>query len=159
MHHQMPVSVFNRVDDASEQFYALADIQLAFIAPAVDRLAFNNLHHQVWPTLFGGARIEKFGDVRMIQRCKYSYFLVKSRDDVVRAGSRQQLNGNPAVEGFIGPFGEIHHAHAPSADLAGQSISADVAALQLRNRRRSKRSGSFPNRALHPGRDVFVSTE
>ena len=66
VHHQMLVGEMNRVDHASEDFKPLVDIQLPFVAPAVDRLPIDKLHHKEWPTLLGYAGIQELGDVRMV---------------------------------------------------------------------------------------------
>src|SRR5436190_21642826 len=57
MYHQVLMSVLNSGTDVAEQFEALADIQLALVAPAMNRLAIDQLHDKVRQPLFGAAAV------------------------------------------------------------------------------------------------------
>jgi hypothetical protein len=70
MYHQALVRVLNCGANATEQFKALADIQFAFVTPAVNRLAIDQLHDKVRQPLFGTAAVEEPRNIGMIERCQ-----------------------------------------------------------------------------------------
>src|SRR4051812_44953094 len=67
VHNQTLVSIPNRLDHVAEQFDPLANVQPAFIAPAMDRLTVHELHQEVRPTLFRRATIKELGYIRVIE--------------------------------------------------------------------------------------------
>ena len=63
----MLVSEANRLDHAAEKLKPLADGQLPFVAPAMDWLAIDKLHHEKRPAFFCYTCVKKFGDIRMVE--------------------------------------------------------------------------------------------
>ena len=112
VNHQTLVSVSNRVDYAAKQFDALADVQLVFVAPAMDWLAVDVLHYKVRPTFLRHAGIEKSGNIRMIERSQNFALLLEPGDDEGGISRGQdQFYGNLPVECFVGSFGKINGGH------------------------------------------------
>ena len=157
MHHQMLVSVTNRVDDAAKQFNALADVEFPLVAPAMNRLAVNELHHEVRPSLFRHAGVEQLGNIGMIQQSENFTLLLEPGDDEGRVGRGQnQLDGGLPVERFVGSLGEIDAAHATAPDLANEGVATEVAAFQLGRGERLGGSGCWP---VEPSGDVVASLQ
>src|SRR4030081_3552965 len=75
------MSVLNRVADSTEQLETLGDVQLAFVAPAIDRPAVDELHHEVRETLFRGAGVQEPGNPGMIERRQNFALLAESRQN------------------------------------------------------------------------------
>ncbi len=82
MHDQPLVSVLNRIADGAEQFETLGDVQLAFVAPAINRLAVDELHHEVRKTLFGSGGVQEPGNPGMIERRQNLALLPESRQNI-----------------------------------------------------------------------------
>ncbi|HUP25184.1 MAG TPA: hypothetical protein VNB06_19880 [Thermoanaerobaculia bacterium] len=59
MHHQPPVCVLHRAAHLLEQLEAAVDIETVAVAVLEQRHAFDQLHHQVRPTLRGDAAVER----------------------------------------------------------------------------------------------------
>src|ERR1041385_4470474 len=122
----MLMSVTHRVDHSAKQFQALADVQLSLVAPAMDRLAVHELHHEIRPTLISDASVEKLGDIGVIERSQDFALLLEPGDYGCRVSRWQhQFDGGLTVECFVGPLSEIDSTHSTAADLADQRVSTE----------------------------------
>ena len=133
MHDQPLVSVSNRVADGAEQFETLGDVQVAFVAPAINPLAVDELHHEVRETLFGSGGVQEPGDPGMIERRQNLALSPESRQNIRAIHLRpDQLDGHLLVKRAIGALGEIDGSHAAAADLADERVTAQLPALHPR---------------------------
>ena len=158
MHHQVAMSVIDSFDDVTEELNPFGDSELLFVTPEMDRLAFHKLHDEVRPAFGGGASIEKFGDVRMIERSKYLAFLLKTGPHGRRVKGRQyQLDGGLAVEDSIGTLGEIDRSHAASSEFPREGITTDDATLEFGRFMHAERQRNSKDRLIEPSREIPMS--
>jgi hypothetical protein len=102
--------------------------------------------------------VEKFGDVRMIERSKYLAFLLKTGPHGCRVEGRQyQLDGRLAVEDSIGTLGEIDRSHAASSELPREGITTDDATLEFGRFMHAERQRNSKDRLIEPSREIPMS--
>ena len=89
------------------------------LAPArtrVDRLAVDQLHHQVGHAVVGAAGIEQLGDARMIEAGEHAPLEAEPLDDRGRAVRGQDLDRGPLVELVVVALRFEDDPHAAAAD-------------------------------------------
>ncbi len=67
VHDQVAMRVAHRIEDLQEQPDALAQSKAARIAPTINGLACDELHHEVRFAIRADAAIQQGGDIRMLQ--------------------------------------------------------------------------------------------
>src|SRR5947207_11079201 len=67
MHYLALVGVLHCPAHPAKQVQPLFDRQFVSVAVVVNRLSFDVIHYQVGKTLFGGAAVEQFDDVGMVE--------------------------------------------------------------------------------------------
>src|SRR6478672_2023218 len=68
MNHSALVRVMDCRADALEQTKPLGHVQLALVAPGVNRLTVDVLHHKVRPSFLSAAAVVESSDVGVLQR-------------------------------------------------------------------------------------------
>src|SRR3954468_2115828 len=130
MYHQVLMSVLNSGADVAEQFEALAEIQLALVAPAVNRSTIDQLHDKVRQPLFGTAAVEELRNIGMIERCQNLALATKPLQDfTVFLFVVNDFDGHLFAICAIGALRQVDGAHASASDLPDQFVPAQLPAL------------------------------
>ncbi len=111
---------------ADEEFESLGDVEVILVAVSVDRRAINVLHHQVRPSVGGGASVEQARDVGMVKIRQHLAFVSKAGEDLVGVHAAfDQLDRNLLVVLLVGAFGEPDRAHPPGAQQPLEAVGTD----------------------------------
>ena len=131
VHHQVAVRVADRVQHLQEQHHALAQAQLARVAPAVDRHAVDPLHHEIRLALCADAAVQQGGDIGMLQAGQDLALAQEAfaRHLRVRAAADQLERGLLRV-GAVVALDQVDGAHAAAAQDADHAPCADARADQ-----------------------------
>ena len=109
MQHEVVMGVLHPGTDGTEQFEAARDICLALIAPGVNRLPIDIVHHEIGHAVVRAAAIDDAGDRRVIQRCEDLPLLAKSSDDLrIYEPGADDLDRDSLVEGLVDPVCQVH---------------------------------------------------
>ena len=85
MDDEVSMRVVHDVAHILEELKATIDRQLAGVAPAVDRLAFDQLHREVRNSVGRDAAIDEPRDARMLEQRQNPPFLAEATRDAGRA--------------------------------------------------------------------------
>ena len=123
--------------DGTEQLQAPCHIRLVLIAPRVDRLAIDIVHHEIRHAVVRAAAIDDAGDRRVIQPRENLSLLAKSSDDllVYEPGSND-LDCDSLVERVVDPVCQVYRAHPAAANFMQDSVRAEAPAFHGRRRPR-----------------------
>lgn len=125
VHYKVLVRVMHRRADFPEQRQSLFDGELLLIGEAVERGAFNMIHHEVRDTTFGGASVEELHNVWVVQSGER--LPLEAEPDphlLVFERAWGDLNRHLLVELFIGAHAQPHRPHAAFPDLRDDAIGA-----------------------------------
>ena len=110
------VGVLDRAADLHEQTEALSGGEIELIAVVGDSGPFDQLHHKVRPSHFGGASLQHFGNVGMVHQRQRLPLRLETGDDL--AGVHAQFNDlerDEPVNG-LGLLRPVNHAIAALSD-------------------------------------------
>ena len=129
--------VLDRLADLDEQLEPLVRGEIVLVAVIGDLHAAHQFHDEVGPARFGRARVENFGDVRMIHQRQRLPLGFEPGDDLLGVHAQlDDLQRHPPPHRFL-LLGHIDDAAAAFADLLEQLVTADPVA------------GPFQSRAAH----------
>ncbi len=133
-----------------EESQAILDRQLPGVAVLGDRLAPNQLHDEIRPSLPAHPAIEQPGDARMRQTGEDLALAEKPGLDLIRIhAALDELEGDLLLELSVRPFGQPHRPHAAPTQLLDQAVRSDQGAggltasgflAQVGEKRRGKRA-------------------
>ncbi|MNM94167.1 hypothetical protein D3C81_1065620 [compost metagenome] len=121
MQHQLLVRGLHDATDIQEQLQPLLQAQLMLHAPAVQRHAIDELHHQIRMTIRRGATVVQPCHLRQLQIRQHLPFRAKAFDFDRTGQAVQQLDRHRALVNTIGTLGLEHGAHAALCDALGQA--------------------------------------
>ena len=129
--HHMLVGEVHRFADLPEQGDALGEAVPVMVAVGVDRLAVDELHHEVGQAVFRAASVEQGGDVLVLAEHGQDLHLGAETPQQLFGGhgATEQLDRDLLVELRLA-HGEIDVAHAAAALPTLDSVGPDVAANQ-----------------------------
>ena len=108
------VRMMHRRAHLSEQIEARVDGEHPTVAPRIDGCPVDVLHGQPGHAVVGGPAVDQLRDVGVLQLRENLSFRAKTLKQPLRIRTTpQRLDGPPLPERIVGPFGEIHRAHAP----------------------------------------------
>ena len=125
MDDQVLMRVADRVADGGKELESAIEREVPCLAVAVDRLAFHELHCEIWESTRGDAAIDETCDARVLEQGEDAALLDEASHDT-RGGVLNELEGHPLVELAISAFAEEHSAHAAAADLAYDAEGSDA---------------------------------
>src|SRR5690606_12945752 len=128
MDDEMRVCMRHGCTDLQEQIEARGDVELALIAPGVDRdTFFDVLEHEVRHAERRRSRIQQACDVRVRQMTEDLSFAEEAfARGRLRDVRMQDLDRDETVEASVAAAGEPYLAHAADAELPQQSIRAET---------------------------------
>src|SRR6266480_5196050 len=97
------------------------------IAVAVQRLAFDKLHHEIGQAVIRGTAIQKQGNVWMVQSSEYLALFAKAPQNKIGIHAPlDQLDRDSLVEFMIDAQRFIDSPHAAASNFALDAISAQA---------------------------------
>src|SRR5215213_5195456 len=95
--------VMNRITDGAKKLQSLGDVQFVVVAITVQRLPFDEFHHEVGQAILGGPTVKQPGDVWVVQSGEYlSFFAEAAQDEVCVHAAFDEFDGGSLVELVIG---------------------------------------------------------
>ena len=127
---QLAVGVGDRVADPEEEAKTLLDAQAARVAPCGDRLAVDELHHQVRRAVVRAASVEETGHAGVRQPGENLALRTETLGEQ-RAGytAPNQLDRGPCLVGAIGTLGEVDRSHPAFPDRLENPPGAETRAF------------------------------
>ena len=126
---QVAVRMRHRFQHLREQLHALAQVQLARVAPLVDGRAVDVFHDEVGIAFVAEAAVEQGGDVGMAQlrqQLAFAQETLACRRRIRRGADEFQCG--PLRVRAIAAFDRVHRAHAAAADHLDDAPRAQLAA-------------------------------
>src|SRR5205814_7580 len=93
---------------------------------AVDRIALDVLHDEVWQAIVGGPSVEQAGDVRMLEPGEDLPLTPEVPNDLLAVRPAHDLQRHALVELLVGARREEHRAHPAVTELTEQPVRADA---------------------------------
>ena len=149
--HQVAVRMAHCFQHLREQLHALAQVQLARVAPLVDGRAVDVFHDEVGIAFVAEAAVEQGGDVGMAQlrqQLAFAQETLACRRRIRRGADEFQCG--PLRVRAIAAFDRVHRAHAAATDDAGDAPRAQLAA----EHRLAGGIGRLFAQCLAPGRRI-----
>ena len=148
MHDQFAVRVRGGVGDAQEQFEAPAQVEAVAVAVAVDRLAFDVLHHEVGPAGARQAEVVDLADVGMVEPRQDLLFAAEARQvGFVERVVEQQFDRDLLHHAVLAALGQIDLGAAAVAEAPDQAVGAEAVAVGQGLTVRQLRDGLAPHAA------------
>ena len=145
MEHALLVRVLYRQADLPEEREPLPRRQLLRVAELRDRLARNELHHEVGPASRRRARVVHLGDRRVVHQRQGLPLGLEPRDDLPRVHSELDDLERDFSPHRLGLLGTEHGAEAALAEHLDDAVRPDrVADFSVGVRGRAERRGVRP---------------
>ena len=127
MHDEVAVRRRDRVAAVLQELEARLDGETPRPAVLRDRLALDELHHEVRPPVLGRAAVEEPRDVRVLEAREDAPLAGEAREDFVRRhAASQELDRDALVEEAVGALGEEDLAHAAAPEPAEHAVGTDA---------------------------------
>ena len=124
---QVLVRVLHRRGQLQEEVEPRVGVEFAAIGVVDQRRAVDILHHQVGPSVGGGAAVEQPRDVRVVESGEDLPLGAEAADDRIGVHPPlEDLQRHPLVEGVVVAHGQEHRAHAALSQLADEPVGADA---------------------------------
>ena len=126
MHDEVAVRRGHGVAAVVQEAEPLVDAEAVRAAVARDRLAFDELHHEVGPSVLGGSSVEEPRDVRMLEPREDAPLAREPGEHFVRRHSAaQQLDRDALLEEPVRALGQEDLAHAAPPETAEDTVRPD----------------------------------
>ena len=118
--------VGDRVADGEEEADALVDPQPLPGAELVDRLTVDQFDDDVGEAVLGGSAVEEPRDVGMLEGGQHLALGAETPQGFGRRpATADELDRHLLAERVVGPFRQVHRAHAAAAELVEKAIRPD----------------------------------
>ncbi|MCG3159888.1 MAG: hypothetical protein JMDDDDMK_00913 [Acidobacteria bacterium] len=157
MNDQILVSELNGGANLTEESQSFVDRELIGFAILRNRLALDELHHEVRQPVFGLAAVNQPRDVRMFEPGQDAPFARETVADENGVHSAfDDLDGDLLLELLVGPGGFVNRAHPAATDQPGHAVSAQPPPDQFVVRFARERLGRAANRVVDERVGDFV---
>ena len=128
--HQILMRVVNRGADREEETQPFADGEAVGIAVFIDRRSGDEVHHEIGPSVRGGAAIQEFGDIRVIEVRQDLAFGIEALERVIAEdAAADHLDGHHFAIQVVDAHGLVDRAHAALGDELHDAIRAQAGAV------------------------------
>jgi hypothetical protein len=129
VHDEVLVRVLHCVAHGEQQSDARADVEAMTIAIGIDRLAFDELHHEIRLPALRRAAVDEARDVGVLERGESLTLAAEAPQDLVGVhAALDDLERDALHEFTVGARREVDDAHAAARETALESIAPDRAA-------------------------------
>src|SRR5262245_43798111 len=108
--------------NSTKQLEASCHTHLPPIAPCIDRLPVDIVHHEVGQGIVRASAVDDPGNRGVIERREDLALLAKARDDVAVTELSDDFYGDALVERVVDPVGQIHSPHPAASDFSANLI-------------------------------------
>jgi hypothetical protein len=122
---QVLVRVLDRPADVDEQLEARPQVQPLIVAVTIQRRALHVLHDQIRLRIFGFARVDQPGDVRMVEAGEDLALGAEAQAEIDGRGAVDDLDGGLGRELVIGPLAQEDGARATPAQHGDELVVRD----------------------------------
>ena len=129
MDHQVLMRVVDGGADGEEEIQPFADGEPVGIAVLIDRGSGDEVHHEIGPPVRGGAAIQEFGDIGVIEVRQDLAFGIEAFERVVAEdAAADDLDGDHFAVQVVDAHGLVDRAHAAFGDELHDAVGAQAGA-------------------------------